>query len=226
MLYTRTLVASIDQDTKIQAAWKIKGRVRTSQPKFLNNWTRTISRAIKSEKKIESGGEYKLKVLFQKCFFGEKYIPYSPQGKIRGSVFLTLNLEGLQVAQPCIWGCSGLGSDPHMMDPRHGRWAFPPTEDERHGLLGILLYSEVGGQEGTGYVVGGTEPMESVSWWRFGKGLRRVMGIVMEGKVAPEDRIQLHQGSFRKKAEKPLLYPWGIFSFTVCGLGAEDVVSW
>lgn len=94
MLYTRTLVASIDQETKIQAAWKFKGRVRTSQPKFLNKWTRTISRATKSERKVESGGEYKLKVLFQKCFFGEKYILYSPQGKIRGFVFLTFKSRG------------------------------------------------------------------------------------------------------------------------------------
>lgn len=72
------------------------------------------------------------------------------QGRIRCSVFLTLNLEGLLVAPTCTGGCSGLGSDPHMRDLRHGRWAFPPTVGERHGLRGILLHSEVGGQEGTG----------------------------------------------------------------------------
>lgn len=73
---------------------KVQRRVRTSQPKFLNKWTRTISRATKSERKVESGGEYKLKVLFQKCFFGEKYILYSPPGKIRGFVFLTFKSRG------------------------------------------------------------------------------------------------------------------------------------
>lgn len=37
--------------------------------------------------------------------------------------------------------------------------------------------------------------MESFSLWRCRKGLRRVMGIVMEGKVAPEDRIQRKDGA-------------------------------
>lgn len=37
--------------------------------------------------------------------------------------------------------------------------------------------------------------MASVSLWRCRKGLRRVMGIMMEGKVAPEDRIQRKDGA-------------------------------
>lgn len=149
MLYTRTLVASIDQDQN-QLAWKFKGRAGFSQPKFLISRTRTVSRATKSERKA-CCGSINWRHLFKSVSF-EKDILYSNLwARLGVFVFLTLNLWTIS-GSAFTWGCVIWGLD-STHDGSTGDEHFLQQKGS-YLTLGILLHQKSWGQEGTGWWVG------------------------------------------------------------------------